>query len=187
MGSRRNCRRVNQEHPLMRVYIIGNDGITLCRKAPVTVNGGEIAVASNGGAARCSAQRQAVAVAVERSARRRKAKESWRPRCAARSAVVGNRGLAGPGAATRPEAPLKAGRGDRDAASARGGNGRRGGERDRLAASYRSRCLLGNLEVGAPEACVSLAPPELPLPRCAWTTRLRCNRPSAGPLSSCRS
>ena len=33
-GSRRNCRRVNQEHPLMRVYIIGNDGITLCRRAP---------------------------------------------------------------------------------------------------------------------------------------------------------
>ena len=28
----------------MRVYIIGNDGITLCRKAPV--NDGEIAVAS---------------------------------------------------------------------------------------------------------------------------------------------
>jgi hypothetical protein len=31
----------------MRVYIIGNDGITLCRKAPTTVNDGEIAVASN--------------------------------------------------------------------------------------------------------------------------------------------
>src|ERR1700730_3484278 len=31
----------------MRVYIIGNDGITLCRTAPATVNGGEIAVASN--------------------------------------------------------------------------------------------------------------------------------------------
>jgi hypothetical protein len=33
-----------------------------------------------------------------------------------------------------------------DAASARGCNGRLGGERDRLAASYRSRRLLGNLE-----------------------------------------
>src|SRR6516225_6043181 len=33
--------------PPMRVYIIGNDGITLCRKAPATVNDGEIAVASN--------------------------------------------------------------------------------------------------------------------------------------------
>ena len=31
----------------MRVYIIGHDGITLCRKAPATVNNGEIAVASN--------------------------------------------------------------------------------------------------------------------------------------------
>ena len=30
----------------MRIYIIGNDGITLCREAPVTVNQGEIAVAS---------------------------------------------------------------------------------------------------------------------------------------------
>jgi len=31
----------------MRIYIIGNDGITLCREAPSTVNEGEIAVASN--------------------------------------------------------------------------------------------------------------------------------------------
>src|SRR6201984_80312 len=31
----------------MRVYIIGTDGITLCRKAPAAVNDGEIAVASN--------------------------------------------------------------------------------------------------------------------------------------------
>ena len=31
----------------MRVYIIGNDGITLCRTAPATVKDGEIAVASN--------------------------------------------------------------------------------------------------------------------------------------------
>src|SRR5271170_6089596 len=32
--------------PPMRIYIIGNDGITLCRKPPATVNKGEIAVAS---------------------------------------------------------------------------------------------------------------------------------------------
>ena len=31
----------------MRTYIIGNDGITLCREAPATVNEGEVAVASN--------------------------------------------------------------------------------------------------------------------------------------------
>src|ERR1700756_3502312 len=32
-------------HP-MRIYIIGNDGITLCREAPASVTDGEIAVAS---------------------------------------------------------------------------------------------------------------------------------------------
>jgi hypothetical protein len=31
----------------MRIYIIANDGIMLCRKAPATVNEGEFAVASN--------------------------------------------------------------------------------------------------------------------------------------------
>ena len=31
----------------MRIYIIGNDGIRLCREAPATVKEGEIAVASN--------------------------------------------------------------------------------------------------------------------------------------------
>jgi len=31
----------------MRIYIIGTDGITLCREAPATVDDGEIAVASN--------------------------------------------------------------------------------------------------------------------------------------------
>src|ERR1700730_18590366 len=31
----------------MRIYIIGNDGIMLCRKPPATVNDGEIAVGSN--------------------------------------------------------------------------------------------------------------------------------------------
>src|ERR1700741_5484211 len=30
----------------MRTYVIANDGITLCREAPATVNKGEIAVAS---------------------------------------------------------------------------------------------------------------------------------------------
>jgi len=31
----------------VRIYIIGNDGITLCREAPAKVDDGEIAVASN--------------------------------------------------------------------------------------------------------------------------------------------
>ena len=30
----------------MGIYIIGNDGVTLCREPPATVNKGEIAVAS---------------------------------------------------------------------------------------------------------------------------------------------
>jgi hypothetical protein len=42
-GSRR---RVDQETPPMRIYIIGNDGITLCREAPATIDEGEIVVAS---------------------------------------------------------------------------------------------------------------------------------------------
>ena len=32
----------------MRIYIIGNDGITLCRESPASVTDGEIAVASKG-------------------------------------------------------------------------------------------------------------------------------------------
>ena len=31
----------------MRIYVIGNDGITLCREPPAAVNEGEIVVASN--------------------------------------------------------------------------------------------------------------------------------------------
>src|SRR5437588_2661345 len=33
--------------PTMRIYIIGNDGITLCREPPTAVNEGEVVVASN--------------------------------------------------------------------------------------------------------------------------------------------
>jgi hypothetical protein len=33
--------------PTMRIYIIGNDGITLCHEPPAAVNEGEIVVASN--------------------------------------------------------------------------------------------------------------------------------------------
>jgi hypothetical protein len=38
--------QVNQETPPMRIYIIGNDGITLCREPLATVTQGEIAVTS---------------------------------------------------------------------------------------------------------------------------------------------
>jgi hypothetical protein len=47
VGHRRQPPPVNQENRPMRIYIIGNDGITLCREAPAPVNEGEIAVASN--------------------------------------------------------------------------------------------------------------------------------------------
>src|SRR5215831_10061598 len=33
--------------PPMRIYIIANDGVTLCREAPATASDGEIVVASN--------------------------------------------------------------------------------------------------------------------------------------------
>jgi hypothetical protein len=39
--------RSNQENPPVRIYIIGNDGITLSSKAPAALNEGEIVVASN--------------------------------------------------------------------------------------------------------------------------------------------
>ena len=39
-------RRTTEEDPPMRIYIIGNDGITLCREAPATVNQDEIGVSS---------------------------------------------------------------------------------------------------------------------------------------------
>src|SRR5438270_12783491 len=58
--------QVNQETPPMRIYIIGNDGITLCREPPATGNKGEVAVASREELPRRPAQRQTPAGAVER-------------------------------------------------------------------------------------------------------------------------
>ena len=129
----------------MRIYIIANDGIMLCRKAPATVNDGEFAVASNAElhAAPLSGKRLlALWNALPGVEKRKKVGD--------RDALIDQlwsaiEMLPDPDR-TRPEAPLKAGRGDCNAASARGCNGRRGGERDRLAASHRSRRLLGNLE-----------------------------------------
>src|SRR5215469_3595172 len=118
----------------MRIYIIGNDGIALCRKVPATVSDGEIVVASKEElqAAPLSGKRLlALWNALPGVDKRRK---------------VGDRKAARSGAASRPEATLEAGRGDCHAASARRRYGRRGGECDRLAASHRSRRLFGNLE-----------------------------------------
>src|SRR3954451_14173048 len=115
--------QVNQETPPMRIYIIANDGITLCREPPATVNKGEIAVASRGGVARRPAQRQAPAGVVGRAAQCRKADDARRPRQGYRSAVDGDRGFAGPGATVRRETPVEARDGDRDATPTRGRNG----------------------------------------------------------------
>jgi hypothetical protein len=46
VGHRQQPPPGQQENPPMRIYIIGNDGITLCREAPASVTDGEIAVAS---------------------------------------------------------------------------------------------------------------------------------------------
>ena len=67
----------------MRIYIIGNDGIALCREATATVNDGEIVVASK----RRPAQRQAAVGIVECAARCRKAEEGRRPRGTDQSTV----------------------------------------------------------------------------------------------------
>ena len=94
----------------MRIYIIGTDGITLCREAPATVNEGEIVVASKEELHAATTWRQAAAGTVERSARCRETAEGWRPRGADRSAVVRDRGLTRPGPTIRDEGTVKAGR-----------------------------------------------------------------------------
>jgi hypothetical protein len=53
----------------MRTYIIGNDGIALCREAPAIVSDGEIVVTSKEELHAAPAQRQAAFGIVERAAR----------------------------------------------------------------------------------------------------------------------
>src|SRR6516165_9798235 len=130
----------------MRVYIIGNDGITLYRKAPAILNEGEVAVASNEELhdAPLSAKRLlALGNALPGAEKRKKVGD--------RDALIDQlwsaiEALPDPEPQPDPKRPSKQGRSDRDAPAARGGNARRSGEPDWLAASYRSRHLLGNLE-----------------------------------------
>jgi len=82
----------------MRIYIIGNDGITLCREPAATVNNGEVAVASReelhtppGSAANACWRCGNALPGVEKPT---KVGDRDTPD---RSAVVGDRGLAGPG------------------------------------------------------------------------------------------
>jgi len=130
----------------MRIYIIGNDGITLCREPPATVNKGEVAVASREElhAARLSGKRLlALWNALPGVEKQTKVGD--------RDTLIdqlwsGDRGLAGPGPTVRHKAPVKAGGGDRDAATTRGRDRRRSRERDGLAAAHGAGALLRNSE-----------------------------------------
>ena len=107
----------------MRTYIIGNDGITLCREPPTAVNAGEIAVASNEelhAAALNGKRLLALWNALPGVEKRRKIGD--------RGALIDQlwsaiEALPEPDAIER-EAPVEAGRGDRDAAPTGGRNGR---------------------------------------------------------------
>jgi hypothetical protein len=107
----------------MRIYIIGNDGITLCREPPATVNEGEIAVASNGDlhAAPLSGKRLlAMWNALPGVEKRRKVGD--------RAALIDQVWAAIAALpAIRRETPVKAGRGHCDAAPSRGRHRGRGG------------------------------------------------------------
>src|SRR6516165_5716762 len=123
----------------MRIYIIGNDGITLCHEAPATVNEGEIAVASNDElqAAPLSGKRLlALWNALPGVEKRRKVGD--------RAALIDQLWSAIE-ALPEPEAQSAAKHASKQDAvtSTRGRNGRRGGAGDRVAAPYGSRRLFG--------------------------------------------
>ena len=101
----------------MRIYIIANDGITLCREAPATIDKGEIAVASREElhTARLSGKRL-LALWNALPGIEKQTKVGDRNTLA----VVGDRGLARPGPTVRHEALVKAARGDRNAAAPNG-------------------------------------------------------------------
>src|SRR6201993_4695285 len=130
----------------MRIYIIGNDGITRCREPAATVNTGDVAVASRDElhAARLSGKRLlALWNALPGVEKQTKVGD--------RDTLIdqlwsGDRGLAGPGATVRHKAPVKAGGGGRDAATTRGRDRRRSRQRDGLAAAHGPGALLRNSE-----------------------------------------
>src|SRR5262249_8173859 len=94
----------------MRIYIIGNDGITLCREPPPTIHKGEIGVASREElhVARLSGKRL---LALSNALPGIEKQTRVGDRNADRSAVVGDRTPARSGPTVRHEAPVKAGRG----------------------------------------------------------------------------
>ena len=130
----------------MRIYIIGNDGITLCREAPATVSDGEIAVASKeelhnaplSGKWLLTLWNVLPGVEKRRKVGDREAliDELW-------SAIEG---LPDPEPPSDAKAPFKAGRGHCNVAATRGRNRRRGGERHRLAAPHVRGAFSGTLK-----------------------------------------
>jgi hypothetical protein len=74
----------------MRIYIIGNDGVTLCREAPATVSEGEIAVASKEELHAAPLSGKRLLALWNALPGCRKAEKGGRPRGADRSVVDGN-------------------------------------------------------------------------------------------------
>ena len=130
----------------MRVYIIGNDGIILCREPPAAVNEGEIVVASNEElhAAQLSGKRLlALWNALPGVEKRKKVGD--------RDALIDQlwsaiEALPDPDQSSDTKRPVEAGCGGRDAAATRGRNCRRSRERYGLAAAHGARSLFGNPE-----------------------------------------
>ena len=172
----------------MRIYIIGNDGITLCREPPAAVNEGEIVVASNEElhAARLSGKRLlALWNALPDVEKRKKVGD--------RDALIDQlwsaiEALPDPDQ-LRHEAPVEAGRGDCDAAPTRGRNRRRSRERDGLAAAHGARPLFGNPEEEArAHPCLGPRGARPGLPHCRCRRRHeprdpRCNGLPGGALA----
>ena len=130
----------------MRIYIIGNDGITLCREAPATVNDGEVAVASKEElhAAPLTGKRLlALWNALPGVEKRRRVGD--------REALIDELWSAIE-ALPDPEPPSDAKRPSKQdeviamLRRSRGRNRRRGGECHRVAAPHRARRLLGHPE-----------------------------------------
>ena len=151
----------------MRVYIIGNDGIILCREPPAAVNEGEIVVASKEElhAAQLSGKRLlALWNALPGVEKRKKVGD--------RGALIDQlwsaiEALPDPDQQSDTKRAVEAGGGDRDAATTRGRDRRRSRERYGLAAAHGAGALFGNPEEEA------RAEPRLG-PRGAWAGLPHC-------------
>ena len=130
----------------MRIYIIANDGITLCRELPATVNKGEVAVASREElhAARLSGKRLvALWNALPNVEKQTKVDDRDKLIDQLWSAIEA---LPDPEQPSDRETPVEARGGDRDATPTRGRNRRRSRKRDGLAAAHGPGAVLRNSE-----------------------------------------